>query len=112
MIKLDVKVNNVKVEELLKRQRRQLQMLPTNALIEFKTLTPIGKPETWKSPPPKNYVPGNARRSTKLVNNDTIEANYPYAVRLDEGWSRQAPKGMIEPFKQWLAKQIQKISRK
>jgi hypothetical protein len=39
---------------------------------------------------------GNARRRTKLKDK-TIEANYPYAQRLDEGYSKQAPKGMVDP---------------
>jgi hypothetical protein len=39
---------------------------------------------------------GNARRSTKKSGN-TIDANYPYAQRLEEGYSKQAPKGMTEP---------------
>jgi hypothetical protein len=39
---------------------------------------------------------GNARRSTRL-RDTTIEANYPYAKRLDEGYSKQAPRGMVEP---------------
>lgn len=39
---------------------------------------------------------GNARRHTDLRGN-IIEANYPYAVRLDHGWSKQSPKGMLEP---------------
>ena len=41
---------------------------------------------------------GNARRNTSLnKNTHTIHANYPYAKRLDDGWSKQAPDGMIEP---------------
>ena len=39
---------------------------------------------------------GNARRNTKL-NGNSIDANYAYAKRLDEGYSKQAPKGMTEP---------------
>ena len=39
---------------------------------------------------------GNARRNTVKSNND-IDANYPYAQRLEEGYSKQAPKGMTEP---------------
>lgn len=39
---------------------------------------------------------GNARRSTSLNNNE-IDANYPYAGKLDNGYSKQAPKGMTEP---------------
>lgn len=39
---------------------------------------------------------GNARRKTKKTNN-SIDANYAYAQRLEEGYSRQAPNGMTEP---------------
>lgn len=39
---------------------------------------------------------GNARRNTKKENNEII-ADYPYAKRLEEGYSNQAPKGMVEP---------------
>ena len=39
---------------------------------------------------------GNARRNTRKSGN-AIDANYPYAQRLEEGYSRQAPKGMTEP---------------
>jgi len=64
----------------------------------FKDMTPIGDPSRWKTKyKPKNYRPGNARRNTTLKGN-TIDANYPYAVRLDkERWSSQAPNGMTEP---------------
>ena len=39
---------------------------------------------------------GNARRNTIKSGND-IDANYPYAQKLEEGYSKQAPKGMTEP---------------
>lgn len=39
---------------------------------------------------------GNARRNT-YHEGDTIHANYPYAKRLDEGWSKQNKKGLIDP---------------
>lgn len=39
---------------------------------------------------------GNARRKTKKSGN-TINADYPYAQRLEEGYSQQAPQGMTEP---------------
>ena len=48
---------------------------------------------------------GNARRSTRLQG-DTINANYAYAERLDEGYSRQAPKGMTGPTEKFLEKRI------
>jgi hypothetical protein len=39
---------------------------------------------------------GNARLSTFHTKN-SIVADYPYAQRLDEGWSRQSPEGMTQP---------------
>lgn len=44
---------------------------------------------------------GNARRNTRL-RNDEIQADYPYAQRLDEGSSRQAPQGMTEPTVKYI----------
>jgi hypothetical protein len=47
----------------------------------------------------KNVTPvrtGNARSRTRQVANK-ITADYAYAGRLDEGWSKQAPTGMSEP---------------
>jgi len=78
----------------INRIKKELANLPKDSLVEFKALTPIRS--------------GNARRNTFLKGN-TIEANYPYAGRLDEGYSRQAPKGMIEPWTKWFEKRIQKI---
>jgi hypothetical protein len=39
---------------------------------------------------------GNARRNT-YADNNTIRAEYPYAQRLDEGWSKQNQIGLINP---------------
>lgn len=44
---------------------------------------------------------GNARRSTRLKGT-TIDANYPYAQRLDEGYSKQAPEGMSQPTIEYI----------
>lgn len=62
----------------------------------YRDETPVGNPRLWKSKAPKNYRPGNAKRNTKLTGND-IEADYAYAVRLEKGWSTQAPDGMTKP---------------
>lgn len=61
--------------------------LDTNKLADegaryMKDITPIDK--------------GNARRNT-FSRGDTIYAQYPYAKRLDEGWSKQNTTGLIEP---------------
>lgn len=93
MIKVDIRLDDRVTKELDSIQR-QLRAYPQEALTEFKRLTPIDR--------------GNARRRTTLKN-DKIEANYPYATRLDQGWSKQAPKGMTEPFLQWVQKKVKKI---
>ena len=49
---------------------------------------------------------GNAQRNTKLTSKTTILANYAYAGRLDEGWSKQAPNGMTGPAEDYLVRQI------
>lgn len=76
----------------LKKKKVGLQALPEQSLAKFRSLTPIDT--------------GNARRRTTLKNKDTISADYPYAVPLDNGHSKQAPKGMTEPFQQWLKQRL------
>jgi hypothetical protein len=68
-----------------------------DGLKEFKALTPIRS--------------GNARSNTDLTNKNEIVGNYAYAQRLDRGWSRQAPRGMIGPFTKWWIDQLKRIAR-
>jgi hypothetical protein len=52
---------------------------------------------------------GNARRNT-VKTDDAIIANYPYAQRLDEGYSKQFEgKGMTGPTLEFLEKEVEKI---
>jgi hypothetical protein len=74
--------------------KRQLQRVPADGHKEFVKLTPIDR--------------GNARRSTTLQG-DQIQANYPYATRLDRGWSKQAPNGIVKPWEQWFRNRIRQI---
>lgn len=53
---------------------------------------------------------GNARSNTNL-NDNTIQANYAYARRLDEGASRQAPNGMTQPTIDYIKNLIDKTSK-
>lgn len=53
---------------------------------------------------------GNARRNTHLVR-DTVEADYPYAQRLDNGYSPQAPAGMTKPTEKYMRDWIAKHSK-
>ena len=49
------------------------------------------------------------------LRNKQIKSGYPYAGRLDEGWSKQAPKGMTEPtighIDDLVAKELRRIGR-
>lgn len=77
-----------------RRIQRQLNRLPDEAYDVFRKETPIRT--------------GNARSKTRL-RGDTIDANYPYAQRLDDGYSRQSPRGMIQPTLQYLRKRVRQI---
>lgn len=53
---------------------------------------------------------GNAKRKTSLSGN-TINAQYPYAQRLDQGYSKQAPQGMTKPTEEHMKKHIAKLPK-
>ena len=94
MIQVDIKIDDG-ITPVLKGMMTQLNNYPQDAEKEFKRLTPIDT--------------GHARRRTTLVGKDTIEANYPYAVPLDQGHSRQAPQGMTKPFERWVRGKLKQI---
>jgi hypothetical protein len=96
MLTADVTISD-RVTGDIERVKKQLKNVPKEAIVEFKLLTPVRS--------------GNARRNTTLQGN-TIKANYPYAQRLDEGYSKQAPKGMTKPWEQWLQKHLDKIMKR
>lgn len=55
---------------------------------------------------------GNARRKTKKESGLRIGSRYPYAQRLDDGWSRQAPNGFTDPTIDKMAQLVDKEIRK
>lgn len=73
---------------------RQLKEVPRRAHTYFVGVTPKDT--------------GNAKNRTKLVQ-DTIRADYPYATRLDRGYSKQAPRGMSKPTISYLQQLVRKI---
>lgn len=81
----------------LKRIARDLKNLPKLAHAEFVKNTPIKG--------------GNARRNTRLQGRDIVAA-YPYARRLDEGYSKQSPQGMSKPTEAYVKRETDKIMRK
>jgi hypothetical protein len=96
-----MKVTVTKVKDTINasiiRQAGDMKGVPAKAHQYFKSITPIDT--------------GNARSKTSLVGN-TILANYPYAVPLDKGHSKQAPKGMVEPTKRFIERLIKQKLRK
>lgn len=81
----------------LRRIQSQLDKIPQQAYNFFVKVTPKRT--------------GNARRKTKLVK-DEIQAQYPYAERLDEGYSKQAPDGMSKPTEKFIDDRLKQIMRK
>lgn len=93
MIKGNIKITN-NITPKLNVMQKKLQNLPEEAYKVFVKETPVRK--------------GNARRNTKLKNKQ-IQANYPYAKKLDEGYSQQSPKGMTEPTTEFIKKKFVQI---
>lgn len=95
---MKVFVNRNLITPALASIQAQLQALPGKAYMEFVKNTPI------KS--------GNARRKTSLQGNNKIKAAYPYASRLDAGYSKQKPQGMTKPTRTYIKKEVRQILRK
>lgn len=78
----------------LSRVEKKLRRVPDRAHKFFVSVTPIDT--------------GNARSKTKLRGN-TIHAAYAYAKRLNEGWSKQAPIGMVIPTMRYIRQLVRGI---
>ncbi len=64
---------------------------------------------------------GNARRNTQLasmkdsktgLSKATIEGDYAYAQRLDDGYSQQAPNGMTALTERYIERRLNELVRK
>jgi len=86
-----IKFDMTEVSKMFDAAEKVAKTLPKEAYDYFVDSTPIRT--------------GNARRNTRLRGN-VIDANYNYAERLDDGSSRQAPKGMSQPTEKFLQKRI------
>ena len=83
-------LNEKQVKDLFETIKGMPEYIIEEGYDHFKSITPV------KS--------GNARNKTKVkvakqfdTRGNKIEAKYPYAGRLDEGWSKQARRGMSDP---------------
>lgn len=91
-MKLRLKVS--RIEPRLRKMRKELSSVPSEAYDFFKSVTPIRT--------------GNARRKTRLQGS-SIKTEYPYAQRLDEGWSKQAPQGMTAPTIDFIKNRVEEL---
>ena len=92
-----VKITKNKIKPSLGRIEKKFTTVPKRAFAFWRKITPKRT--------------GNAKRRTRL-NKNVIEARYPYAQRLDEGWSRQAPQGMYKPTLEYIRKITKRMVRK
>lgn len=90
---IEFKVNN-KFKSRVKRIKMALNDVPKQAIKVWIANTAVRS--------------GNARRRTSLQGK-TIHARYPYAKRLDEGYSKQFPKGMSKPTEEFVIKRVKDI---
>jgi hypothetical protein len=88
-------------DKLFKRRMKKLSALPAHLLDEALTLV-------------KEYTPVQSgyARSQVVKQGDSIVADYPYAARLDQGYSKQAPEGFTKPTIEQLQKDTNKYIRK
>jgi hypothetical protein len=97
---MKISVDSKNVEKLLLKNSQVASQVIDKAFNYFVSITPKDT--------------GNARRNTNLDKaNLTIEADYPYAYRLDNGWSRQfGGKGMSKPtikeLDRWVREELRK----
>ena len=91
------KTKDTMAQSLEKINRQLTEDIADTAYDHFRSITPKRS--------------GNARRRTVLDDNE-IQLRYPYAERLDTGWSKQAPKGMSEPTLRYLKRIKKRLIRK
>lgn len=93
---MTVKQTKDTITPSIAKMRAALQQLPQKAYDVWVKNTPVRT--------------GNARRKTRL-RSTVIEAQYPYAQRLDDGYSKQSPKGMTEPTQKFVDREMKRIMR-
>lgn len=102
--------------QVLSVSEDSLKDVATKLYSKIVDYTPVGNPSLWKSPYiPKNYVPGTLKKSWAVEiepRQAVISNNQPYAQRVENGWSTQAPYGMmrtaIATFPELLAQAAQR----
>ena len=87
-------VGRSKIQARMENIERSIGKIKDFAAEEFRAITPIRT--------------GNARSKTSRVNVG-VEAAYPYANKLNDGFSRQAPDGMTAPTVEKISDYVRKM---
>lgn len=87
-------VGKSKIQARLKNIESKINQIKDFATEEFRSITPIDT--------------GNARSKTRRTQ-EGVSANYNYAVRLNEGYSKQAPDGMTKPTVEAIQAYVRRI---
>lgn len=95
---MGIRIDDREVKELLNELSKMPNDVVKKALPKAKNHTPVDK--------------GNARNKTRIENGTTIASRYPYAERLDTGWSKQAPRGFTDPTIKDMERIIEQEVRK
>lgn len=84
-----------------------VQQMALWLLAKARARTPVGNPSLWQNPDaaPPGYSGGNARQGWHISDADysgesayaVVANDVEYALRLEYGWSSQAPAGMLRP---------------
>ena len=93
-----IRVNTSDFDKLM----RQLREVPGDTMKK-------AEPRMVKNTPVDS---GNARNRTRLRGDTKIVADYGYAGRLDDGWSKQAPKGFTEPTEDFIEDEVTRQIRR
>ena len=73
-----------------------------------KTVMKESLPKLKKETP---IASGNARRRTSKQRLK-IKSDYAYAGRLDDGWSKQSPKGFTDPTIDFIERRIEQLTKR
>lgn len=96
-MKLTVTKKN-KIKTSVDKKLDVLEEIPEDLHEFFRAATPV--------------LSGNARKKTLLKNGNKIVGDYPYAVKLDNGFSDKAPDGMTKPTDAYFKRRMDAIFKR
>ncbi len=85
-------------KQILVVSEKVLKQVATLLYAKIISYTPVGDPSIWKYKAPAGYHPGTLKKSWEIdyqPKEVTITNAQPYAQRVENGWSSQAPYGMM-----------------